>query len=89
MASARLTSGESELILRISYYSDQEEMPDLACEDDDEKRKIYPFNGVEHVFTENFDRFQAAWKDGNLLYSISGAVTQEEMERMVNSTYGG
>lgn len=83
-------SEKSELVIRISYYFDKNEMPDLAFEQNrDERQSIYKFADIEHLFSENFNRVQAVWKNGNIFYSVSGEVTREEMERMVNSTYGG
>lgn len=79
-----------KLMVRITYYFDQSDMPDWMYEkNEDREQEVYIKNGVEHLLTKNFDRLQVTWKNGNYLYNISGLVTEAEIKRMVNSIYGG
>lgn len=90
VARAVYTVDDLQLIIRVSYYFEVVDMPDLVYEkNDDERQTVYTYDHVEHLFVENFDRVQAMWKNGHYLYSISGDVTVEDMERMVQSIYGG
>lgn len=89
VAIAKYVADNLEIMIRTTYYFNQKNMPDWVYEKNDGKRVTYTYNQIDHFFIENFDRLQAIWKNGNYLYSISGNVTREEMERMVNSIYGG
>lgn len=81
---------DSELAIRISYYSDINAMPDFAFEkNDDNKQDKDTRDGITYHYTENFDTLRVTWKDGKCLYSILGEVSRKEIDRMVNSTYGG
>lgn len=81
---------EGRVMIRVAYYYEVEKMPDFTYEKTtSEKQKKYTRSGIEHFFVENFDRYQATWKNGNYLYSISGNISEKELERMVNSIYGG
>lgn len=82
-------SADSDLMIRISYYENLSEVPNLSFEEDENSQTTYKTNQIEHFIVNNFDRLQALWKKKNCLYSISGDVSMEEMERMVNSIYGG
>lgn len=90
-ATAIYVADTSELVVRVAYYFDQTDMPDWLYEDNGEKGEDtqYEYKGQKYTIVSNFGRVQATWKSGNCLYSISGNVSVKEMERMVNSTYGG
>lgn len=90
VATAVYAVGKSEIILRISRYSEVEDIPYFNFEkNDDEKQDEVTKGGITYYYTENFDTLRVTWKDGKCLYSISGEVSREEMERMVHSFYGG
>lgn len=80
----------SELAIRIARYAETNDMPDLVLEknNDDAQEKVFT-NGITCLYTENFETLRVTWKDGNFLYSILGKVSNEEMDRIVNSFYGG
>lgn len=84
------TDQTSELAVRIACYSEEEDIPDFNFEKNDDKEQDESTkNGITYYLTENYGTLRVTWKDGNYLYSISGEVTREEINRMVNSYYGG
>ncbi len=84
------TEDESELVIRITRYAEISDMPDFAFEkNDDNKQESITKDNITYYYTENFGTLRVIWKDGKCLYSISGEVSREEMDRMVNSFYGG
>ena len=90
MATAVYMVDGSELLVRISYYPEIVDISDFNFEkNDDKKQDESTKNGTTYYFTENYGTLRVAWKDGHCLYSISGEVTREEMDRIVNSFYGG
>lgn len=90
MVTGVYTADESELAIRISHYSDMGAMPDFAFEkNDDNKQEEKTRDGITYHYTENFEVLRVTWKDGYCLYSILGEVSRDEMDRMVNSIYGG
>lgn len=90
MATAVYVADESELAVRISQYNKASDMPDFAFEkNDDDKQDEVTKDGVTYLYTENFDTLRVTWKDGKCLYSVLGQISREDMDRMVNSFYGG
>lgn len=81
---------ESDLVIRIARYTEIGDMPDLVLEknNDDTQEKVFT-NGITYLYSENFETLRITWKDGNFLYNILGKVSNEEMDRIVNSFYGG
>lgn len=75
-------SGEKLIVIRIgdyvsSYPTQFERSGDLI--------EIYESNGVEYYIFPNYDILNAVWINENFECSISGPVTLEEMERMIDS----
>lgn len=90
MATAVYMADKSKLLIRISRYLEVADIPYFNFEkNDDEKQTEVVKGGIVYYYTENGETFRVTWKDGNCLYSISGKVTREEIDRMVNSFYGG
>lgn len=90
VATAVYVADESELAVRISQYNKASDMPDFAFEkNDDDKQDEVTKDGVTYLYTENFDTLRVTWKDGKCLYSVLGQISREDMDRMVNSFYGG
>lgn len=90
VATAVYMADESELLIRISHYFEIGDIPYFNFEkNDDEKQDEVTKNGITYYYTENYGTLRVTWKDGNCLYSILGEVSREEIDRMVNSFYGG
>ncbi len=83
-------AAESELVIRITRYSEVEDMPYFNLEiNDDSKQEDVIKDGITYHYTENFGVLRVTWKSRHCLYGISGEISREEMDRMVNSFYGG
>lgn len=90
VATAIYMVDESELIIRITHYPNAGNIPNFNFEkNDDEKQDEVTRDGIKYYYTENYGTLRVTWKDGNCLYSILGEVSREEIDRMVNSFYGG
>lgn len=90
VATAVYSADTSELAVRISQYNEISDMPDFNFEtNDDDQQEEVTRGGTTYLYTKNFDVLRVTWKDGKCLYSILGEVSREEMDRMINSFYGG
>lgn len=90
MVAGVYTTDGSDLAIRITRYSKVEDVPNFNFEkNDDERQDEVTTDGITYYYTENFGNLRVTWKDGKCLYSISGEVTRKEIDRMVNSFYGG
>lgn len=90
MLTAVYMADNTELAVRITRYSDISDMPDFVFEkNDDDKQEEVKKDGITYWITENYEVLRVTWKDGNCLYSTLGEISRDEMDRMVNSFYGG
>lgn len=89
VATAVYMTDKSELIIRVSCYFEIEDIPDFNFETNNDEQDEVTRDGVTYYYTENYETLRVTWEEGKCLYSISGEVTREEMDRMVNSFYGG
>lgn len=90
MVTAVYEANGSDLVVRISHYTEISDMPDFAFEkNDDNRQNEVTKDGITYCYTKNFDTLRVTWKDGKCLYSILGEVSKEEMDQVVNSIYGG
>lgn len=81
-------NGEHDIVVRILYYPDSTEMPNLELEiSSDIKGEKYRVSGIEHLITNNYDQTRATWKTEHCICSISGYITMQEMKEMINSIY--
>lgn len=58
-------------------------------EKDDRPVTVYENHNVTHYIFNNLDDVTAAWTDGIVECSLSGDVTIEEMQQIINSIYSG
>jgi len=80
----------TSIAIRVSYYPDSKDMPNLSFEkNDDGRHEIDAKDGIEFFFTENYGSAQVGWINGNCLCSISGEISKEELKEIVNSIDGG
>lgn len=90
MVTGVYTADTSELAIRVAQYNEISDMPDFAFEkNDDDKQEEVTRDDIKYLYTENYGTLRVTWKDGKCLYSILGEVSREEIDRMVNSFYGG
>lgn len=90
VATAVYKADETDLAIRITCYLEIADVPSINFEkNDDNKKDKETRDGITYYYTENFDTLRVTWKDKNCLYSISGEISRKEIDRMVNSFYGG
>lgn len=77
-----------DIVVRISSYEDEADMPDMNMEKDQQQsREIYIVDGISHEISQNYDRSQVIWKNGRCICSITGNITETQLKEMVNSIY--
>ncbi len=78
------------IIFDFDIYMDNK-LPeiDTAFEKDENLVEIYERNSIEHYILKNIDQVQAVWSNFNIVYHVSGDVLVEEMEKIIDSLYGG
>lgn len=65
------------------------EHPQAAIQEKDNSQvTVYQSGGVDHYIMQNEDTLVATWFVDNLECSITGEITEPEMETMINSIYG-
>ncbi|MGI5971725.1 MAG: DUF4367 domain-containing protein [Oscillospiraceae bacterium] len=62
---------------------------EYVFEKDDGSGETVVINGIEHYFMTNLEQKRAVWIKDNCVYSISGNVTFDDLEKMLNSIYEG
>lgn len=85
-----LYSGDNadDIVIRISSYEVEADMPDLNIEKDQQQnREVYIVDDISHQISQNYDRLQASWKNGRCICSITGNITETQLKEMVNSIY--
>lgn len=71
------------------YIDNQNSEIDIAYEKDESLVEIYEKNNIQHYILRNIDQIQAVWSHFNIVYHVSGDVSVEEMEKIIDSIYGG
>lgn len=56
-------------------------------EKDNSKVRVYESGGVEHYIMENNEKLVATWFTDNLECSITGEISEEDLETMISSIY--
>ena len=56
-------------------------------EKDNSQVRVYESGGVEHYIMENNEKLVATWFTDNLECSITGEISEEDLETMINSIY--
>lgn len=54
-------------------------------EDHTEKHTIHSINHIDFIVSNNFEEKRATWTAGNHIYSINGSLTEDELQRMLDS----
>lgn len=80
---------DREIIVELSIYDNNSTPRNSLLEKDDTPVEIYKKNGVDHYIMKNNDKIQVIWNYFNTIYAISGDITVEETELMIDSIYEG
>lgn len=79
-------SDDNSLSLTIKQFV-TEEAAGGAFEKDGNDVTAYEKDGVDHYLMSNNDQQRAVWNSGNIIVSISGNLSQEDLIRMIDSIY--
>ena len=78
---------QGEYTVRIVIYDDIPDDYTATYEKDDRPVRMYEAGGIVHYIMSNNQNRGVAWTNGNLEGSIQGSLTEEELEKMVDSIY--
>lgn len=84
---ASFQSAGKELGLSITVYNEIPDAYDGTYEKDDTPVIEYISGGVTHYIISNLDNKTVVWTHANLECSISGEISTEELQQMVDSLY--
>ncbi len=71
------------------YNADQKAITDTDYEKDDALVDIYEKSNVKHYILKNLEQVQAVWSNLNIVYNISGDLSESETKKIIDSMYGG
>lgn len=84
---AQYTNGEFALLLNVTLWDCPSDT--YTYFKDKEQVSVFEASGISHYLLTNNSSTVAAWNNGAFECSISGAVSQKEMRKMIISIYGG
>ena len=86
--SALYQNGDKSILIRIFQYNSAEDIPDFWVEKEtSENRDVYESHGIEHAISENYGRIQVVWENGCYVGNITGDISREDAEKMIDSIY--
>ena len=80
-------TGEREFSIRIIIHEDIPEKYTDTYQKDSTINEEYPAGGITHYIVGNNETLSAMWTNGSVEGYIQGALTLEEMQRMIDSIY--
>ena len=81
--------GEEHIGVSIWWYKDYRALDSEAIEKDTSDVTSYEYNGVIYHIMENNGRKKVTWIVGSEMYTISGDIPMQELEKMIDSIYKG
>ena len=86
--SATYRDGQKSIAIRVFCYRNTEDISDLWLEKDTDLYKdTYQAHGIEHAISENYGHTQVMWRNGLCTCNITGDISREDAEKMINSIY--
>ena len=80
--SATYSSGRGDLSIRLVQYADAK-WGEIS--ERDEGGYLYQHNGIDRYVISNYGQTKAGWALDNIVYSISGQITETELLKMIDS----
>ena len=77
---------DTSITINIRYVNN--DMESSIIEIENESPQEYRSNGIVHYILPNYEQIVAYWINGGFLVKISGSVSTEEMEHIIDSIYG-
>ena len=79
---------QKEIRVTVRRYNSEEVLDRISVEKEDGQQDVkYIRGGVEHSIAQNKGFYAASWTNGLSIVSIAGSLTEEELERMIDSIY--
>ena len=80
--SAIYGSERGDLVIRVVLYADTKW---VSISEREEGGYLYQHNGIDRYVISNYDIAKAGWALDNIVYSISGQITEFELLKMIDS----
>lgn len=80
-----LSKAKQHLLLSALTYDKNSTINSMYEKNEDSGDVQYTSSGMPYYVMENLERTVVVWKDETAEYSLSGFLTQDELERMMNS----
>ncbi len=80
-------NGEKGFIITIRRFETSEDVQSGTFEKDNSSVAPYEIDGITHYILSNYDQRSAIWTNQNIMCSISGNLTEDELKQMINSIY--
>lgn len=78
---------EKVLMFNVVIYSSNDAA--YSYEIDEEDGETIIINGIKHYLMTNLEQARAVWVNGNLVYSLNGNVSREDLIKILNSIHEG
>ena len=75
-------------MVSVDYYNAPEEIENRIFEKDDTPVEEYLSNGKNFYLLSNLQTDTATWSQGNLVWSIQGKLSQDEIKNIIDSIGG-
>jgi len=79
--------GTREFTVKVSIYNTLPEDYAMTYQKDNETVQVYRASNVDHYIVWNYDNAGVMWTNGNVEGHIQGVLTEEELQRMIDSIY--
>lgn len=80
-------AGEKFIAVTVRQYGSAGDASSEAFEKSDSTVLKYESGGVTHYLMSNNGQLKAAWTDQNMVCSISGDLSEDELKKMIDSIY--
>lgn len=79
------SNGKQSFLLSVFAYDENHSISSTYEKNEDSGSVLYASNGLPYYLLENVEDTAVAWQGSMAEYCLSGALTQEEAEHMINS----
>ena len=79
--------GNRFFAITVLRYETAEDAENATFEKDNASVVFYERSEITHYIMSNNDQMTAAWTNQNLMCSISGDLSEDELKDMINSIY--
>lgn len=80
---------EKSILIILRLYPEAQSVTTASFEKDRAKLNEYRKGGITHYVMQNLGNSRATWINKQIVCSLSGEITQAELEKMIDSIYKG